>query len=396
MLTQVLNLILSRGISGVAQALALVLLARWSSVEQFAVTAAATGAIVVVCAVCDLGMAGYISKARALGDHPAVRAALAINQVTAMAGYLLTAAVVLIVLDDSMRIPIAILALALFGEKYADTLLGVPIADGARTATTISVTGRRIVALALMFIANGLGIDGVMAYAAGYVGGALFAVVAGRMYIARHTASDGPHADRKIVLRQGVKYMIPYVAGQLRLMDVAIVGALAGPAVSAAYGAGARLGQPALLIPGAIGSVLLPYSATRDSVFARKAGVRLLWGTVGGIVVVLPAFLIPAWMITGLLGEEYASSVDVLAWSLLAIVLIGMSSAVAGVLQGRGEESYVVAVGVLSTVLLLASVAIGAVLGQSVGAAIGLFIGALIRWATHIVKLLWDRSEHGS
>ncbi|WP_191966786.1 lipopolysaccharide biosynthesis protein [Microbacterium testaceum] len=389
---QVLSLITTRGLSGAAQATALILLARNSSTTEFAIVSVISGIAVFVCAIADLGLAGFISKAQARGDTSAVRTALRANLLSTSSLGLVFAAAAGLFTPGGLSLVAILLAAGFFLEKNADTLLGVAIADGNTYIPSISIIGRRLINLSGLWIAVAVGWDAPLAYAASYVAGGAFAQAVGSIY-ARRTIPTGIKGARSIdVLRPSSHYMWTFLAGQSRLLDAGIVAFFAGSEAAAKYAAVTRLAQPALIIPGAIGTVMLPHAARNSPSFARLIAKRLLLATAVLAALCGPVALFGTEIVRFVLGETYADTGSTLALSLYAILFLGAASPMTGALQGLDDERFVVIASLALAVMLLGSVAVGSVAGGVVGAAVGLCIASLVRWITFLTRLFRFRT----
>lgn len=393
MKAQVFGLILTRGISGAAQALTLVLLARNSGTAEFAAITITSGIAVFVCAFADLGLAGFVSKARARKEDGLVRASLRLNRGSTLLFGALFATCTGIFAPEGLPIALMLLGIGFFLEKNADTLLGVAIADGNKSVPTLSIVGRRAFNLLGVGVAVALGGDVALAYCASYAAGGAFAQVVGARYAGAHVSADSAPLPVPYLVRRSAQFMWPFLAGQSRLLDAGIVAMLTGNVSAAQYAAVTRLAQPALIIPGAIGTIMLPHAARQSGSYARRIAMRLVAATALLAVLCAPLAFFGSEIVHGLLGDDYSDTGASFAWSLYAILFLGVATPMTNALQGLDDETFVVRSSVALAIALLASVALGVSVAGVTGGTIGFCAASFLRWMTYVVRLYRLREE---
>ncbi|MDT0185737.1 hypothetical protein Q9S36_36675 [Microbacterium sp. ARD31] len=381
---RMLVLLASRAAAAIAQAVTLVLVARGSSVEAFGVLIAWSGIFLVVAGVADLGLSGFILVQFAKGDHGAVRTAVQTNRASAALAAALLATATLLWAPPAAQLALVALAIAFAMEKNTDTCLNVAVAGGRVGASALSLLVRRCGALAtvatLSFVGN---LDSIAVYGVAYLLWACVAQAHLTYILPSFGITKGPAAPVLPVLRASSRYMAQFVAGQSRSLDTAIVGLIAGPAVAGLYGAANRLSAPVLLVPGAIASVLTPHSAARSGAEARRAVRRVLISMVLALaVVVVLAPFAPA-AIVALLGENFADAAAPFIFTVAAMVFVGFTVPIAGVLQGQGRQTFVAWVSLGGGAATLLAVGIGAWVAAAEGAATGLLIASMVTLCVH-------------
>lgn len=365
------------------QAVLLILVARQSPVSDFAGVAALSGAVLVGSAVADLGLSGLMLRARALGQNDVVRRALDLNAKSVGLGALVASGVAMLISPEELRLAWLLLTLAFFAERNADAMLSLPIADGDDRTPLVSIGGRRVAALALFFAAAPLTSEAILAYGLAYLGGAVFAQIVGRRYLRSvvwpSVGEDGEELSRRHVLKDSLHFMWPYVAGQARMLDVSVVAAVGGATSAGLYGAAVRLAQPALLVPSAVGTALLPHAARQASGYLRRAILKLSAAAVAGCLLLLPLAVWSEQLVGFIYGDAYRGGADAFAACLYGVLLLGITTPMQGVFQGQGHQRFVAIVSIVYAPVQLCLVALGAVAGGASGAAIGFLIGAAVR-----------------
>lgn len=388
---QIAGLIATRGISGAAQALTLIFLARNSSTAEFAAVSVVSGVAVFVCAFADLGLAGFVSKARARGEDGLVLAALHVNIWSTLIFGLLFAFGAAFVAPGDLVLALVLLSVGFFLEKNADTLLGVVISDGNKSVPTISIVGRRGINLIGVVVAVLYGWDATLAYCLSYALGGAFAQFVGTRYVRTRLSAERSPTPLRQLIRRSSRFMWPFLAGQSRLLDAAVVTVLTGSDTAARYAAVTRLAQPVLIIPGAIGSIMLPHAARQSGSYARRIAIQLVGATAALALLCAPIAVFGSQIVQWLLGDSYGDTGAALGWSLYAILFLGVATPMTNALQGLDDEGFVVWSSLALAAVLLASVAAGASVGGVTGGTIGFCLATFVRWSTYLARLYWLR-----
>lgn len=375
---QFLVLLVARVLGSALQAVALVLLARSVTPDVFGVVNAVIAVVGIVLVATGLGMSLLVPRARAAGDADEVAAGLRMNLWSNLA-----TAVVLVVglgLYTGVRdLPVGVLliGLSLALERNVDTILGVPVADGDSRTPAASMLLRRTVSLLVLVPALVVGVDPVWAFTCGLLAGALAAQVhIRRVVVAGGDASAVPPGE---LLRRAAPFLVSNLSVQARSLDTAVVATVLGPAAAGAYAAAAKLVQPLLLVPLTLAGVVMPRAAQLASAEARRLARRLVVASLASGLVVLPVVVLAEPLVVLVMGEQYAGSGPVLAWSAAALPFIAMSASLGALLQGRGRERLIAVVSAAFAVLGLAGMAIGAAAGGIVAAAAALSVLTVVR-----------------
>lgn len=386
---KVIVLLLGRGVAGLAQAAALVLLARWTGVADFGIIAAWTGAFLVIAGVLDFGLAGFILVRRAQGENGDVRTALVLNRVGTLGAGLIAYAILLVAGPAELFTGLMILAIAIALEKNTDTSLNVALADGNVILSATSILIRRIGSLA-MFVAlyTFVGVDALISYSASYLAFGLIAQIQIGLVIWRSRISSVTGSRPAAVLSASRHFMMQFVAGQLRTLDAAIVGLVSGAAQAGLYGAATRFSAPILLVPGAIAGVLTPAAAAGGPRVAQRLAWRVLILAAASLVFVLLLSPFVPQLLDFVLGEQFSAASSPMVLALIGTVFIGFSTPVAGILQTQGKARFVGIVSVLGAGSLLGGVFAGSLLAGAAGAGWALVASGTIVFLIQFFRLI--------
>lgn len=369
---QVAGIVLARGLGSGLQAVALVLLARSVTAADFGHVNAAIAVVGLVLVATGLGLSLFVPFAHAREEAGAVATALRLNTWSNLGSALvLVPALLLWAAGSGAPWGVALVGISLALERNADTLLGVPVADGDSRTSAVSLALRRLVCLAVLVPGLLLGADPVWSYGAGLVAGAL----AGQWHVRRAVRPRlrvGEPVPVREVLGRTWPFLVSNLTGQARTLDVSLVAAALGAPAAGLYAAGTKLVQPLLLVPQSLAAVLMPRAARLGVAEARRLGRRLTVLFLGCLVPSVPLLLRAEELVTLVMGPRYAGSGPVLGWALVALPFVGLSASLGGLLQGQGRARYVAANGVVTAVLLVPGVLAGALLGGPGGAAAGL------------------------
>lgn len=163
--------------------------------------------------------------------------------------------------------------------------------------------------------------------------------------------------------------------------DIALLGGLGGAAAAGTYGAVNRWIQPMAVLAGSVTQSMIPSIAAQGSdaqawrLVRRRSGLLLAAAAVA-VVLILGA----PWLVPAALGDGYADSVAVLQVLAAASIPAMLNQFLAGALQARRHERFVVRLfaAVIALELLLIALrpdalwAAGAVLVTQVGFGLGL------------------------
>ena len=376
----------SRVTASVLQAVLFALLARAVTPAVFGLVAAVSGVVGVLLVATGAGMGTLVSRAHAQGRADEVASAV---RFTWVSGLLTAAACALAIGGWSAlaQVPAALVlvALALTVERTTDAALNVPIADGHVLTSGWPVLARRAVAVGLLLAGLAAGWDALWVYAGASLAGALVGQLMTRRLV---PLTAEPTVPWRTLVRTGAPYMWNTLAAQSRMLDAAIVAAVLTPAAAGAYAAASRLVQPVLLVPQTLASLVLPRAARSDATAARRLVRPLLLAGLGSLVLVVPLAVIAPWLLTLVMGAQYASSADTFRVLLVGMPFVALSAPLAAVLQGQDRAHLAAVIGIGFALLLLVGVAVGAVLAGPVGAAAGLSVSFVARSVVLVVAAL--------
>lgn len=211
------------------------------------------------------------------------------------------------------------------------------------------------------------------------VGGSVASIVASFLLSGKKGA-----AFRRIrtMRRGGSAYWRVSLWSMLQQLDVPIVGGLLGPAPAGAYAAAFRLASPVHIVTASLNSIFVPeLSSIEDAHERRRRGRRLL--SIGAgyatlVVLMAPvAFFVGPWV----MGSQYEPFAII-----FAIFFVNSGVSVLNQLQqsrlfADGAASSVARVNLAVTGLVIATVVLGAILGQVALSACGVLLGQIILFA---------------
>ena len=196
------------------------------------------------------------------------------------------------------------------------------------------------------------------------------------------------------LLRRGAPFYGSAIAAVLyQRVDVLLLGALAGVAVTGEYAAAYRILDGTFLLPVAVVAAFLPSWTARRGRGDRAAGAGpvVLALVCVGVLVGVELALARELIVDLLFGEEYASAAPVLAILALSVPIFYANIALVWVAYARGRERRVATLGVVA---LISNVMLNIVLIQvldGVGAAIGTVVTEAVVFVGYVVTLSLHR-----
>ncbi|WP_182623257.1 lipopolysaccharide biosynthesis protein [Clavibacter phaseoli] len=379
-----------RIVAALLQAATMLLLVRSLPPEQFGFFAAVLGLLAVPQVLFDLGLPTLVIRERARDRlDGSVTAALRLNTGLAitLATCLGALGVALALLVDARYWSLLPLAVWAAAERSADTWLGVVLADGDARINTTNLVVRRVATMGLFLASTIVPIlEPMLAYSVAVAASAVGSLVFAYVYVARRLApSDG--SRMRVLLSRSYPYWINSVAAQAQNLDAAITSALAGPLQAGFYATSARLTNPLRILPASLATVLLPVAAKKTSRTLR--GVLLLISGASGLFALLYLLLFAAvpFLVPFALGSAYQGAVVPLQITAIGLVFASCAALLGAVLQGVGKKNFVATISVLSTMICLAGVALGAVTNGATGAALGLASAYLVQCVALLIRL---------
>lgn len=368
-----------------AQAIAVILLARSVSVDAFGALNAVTGVLLLAATIFDLGISTALPRSHAAGLRAAESDLVRLNYVASAAflisGVAVTAA---IAVSGHFHAAIIILAAAAAGEKYSETYCALFIAVPRLGIANINLIIRRGSLLTVFVALEAAAVEPIWSYAFATLAAALVGTIHAHAYMRRVIPAMPPAKSLLATARAATPFLVSNVSAQVRTVDTALVGAVAGLGGAGIYAAAAKLANPILLIPSTLTSLLLPHAVHLSAKEARKltlqvVGVFLAAGAALTAMAAACGGLVPL-----ILGSNYRDSIPVFVILVAAVPIIGLSSSIGSILQAQGMERLVATNGLIFAVIYVA-----AVLAASAGfGAIGAALATLMVYAAKCTVLV--------
>lgn len=275
-------------------------------------------------------------------------------------------------------------------DKWLNTSVTAQLSIRSVRAQVPVLAGARMVALVGVILAIHLSVDPIWAYLVSVAAGALIGLLGLRVGTeAGLPQVKHPTGLGKLICK-GMPFWLATASGQIRNLDVAIVVAIAGPAMGSMYALPAKMSGPVRLFSVAMTSVAVPAAARGDReeirILAknmRRMGLAL---TSIGLVVI---FFMPA-LVRALLGATYLDAVAPARILLVGLLFNIFGSFTSGVLQGSGHERFIGRLGVFLGILSLTAVICGTYLAGAMGAASGMALVYIVQW---IYLLIYTRTK---
>lgn len=365
--------------AAVLQASALLLLARWASVEDFGKISAALGLIVVMQALADGGATTYITRESAIhGNNRKVAQADALSKTLCFSlfGIYSASVLFLIIANDQNLHPLLPLGVWLILERAHESRIAIARGQGNIGIGSRSLILRRAIHLLGFISLYFLFKDPLWAYTIALACGSWIS------FLLMQHALPTPRSTKisRVTLLSAFSKCRPYwlhtISSQARNLDSFIVALLSGPIHSALYGIGARLISPLRMIPSSLSTALLPnLSKSRLGIdYTIKLG--LLFSTIIAIPYIGVAFATP--MLLHLIGDHYKEAI--LPLQIICIGLLGASfiSVFNTIMHANGQANEVAKTSVISAFITLTMISTGALAYNSIGAAVGFSISTLL------------------
>lgn len=325
----------SRISAAILQTLALLLLARWSSPATFGLVAAFLGAMMFASAATNLGLANYVSRARALDKTSGlVPAAVLLNRYTSL---LLAIGGTAIGIWMGLSTPLAILiAISTALDKNSDTTTSVLIADRSFTAPSFVMLLRRsisfIVLPTLYLAATPFPVE--IIFAAGLLVGSLVGNLVAHLAV-RRKIDWSSRASLRTVFRETRSFWIALIGNQLKELHPTVVLFAAGPHIGGLFSAALRFTRPMVLIAGFAAQLLLPAVSRRGETGWSAAKVVAFTSLATTMVLAVALPFIP-WIIDVIVGAGYEEAVLPTQILLLGSPVVASAVPLGAILQGQG------------------------------------------------------------
>ena len=373
------RLILGRGGSAALQAVTLVVLARFSSIEEFGVYATGVAAGAICIGVFGMGLPTLVLRTEAREVTGLAGSALIIGAVGAGTATF-SVFVTLLAIAPEAGLSIAVAAATFSGsELWLNLVQNVLLGSHREVAATSIIVVRRAVPLlvVLLFVPNGGGV-----YLGLTVGSSIM------LFIGMTVVWPARRRKRSVavVWEQTRHFWLANVGSMLQQLDVVIIRQGLGNAPAAAYSAAFRLASPVHIVTTAITSKMVPALAAEANPITRAARQRryVLTG-VGYAGVVL--LISPLAAVAGpfLLGEQYQAWAWVFPLTLVNSALSVVNQIQAAVLYADGRSKGVARATLIAVLTGLVVVALATFAG-SFGFAIG---GTILIQVILVGTLAW-------
>lgn len=174
-------------------------------------------------------------------------------------------------------------------------------------------------------------------------------------------------------------YALSVVSTSAQQLDLPIVATVAGPGAAGIYGGVNRWTQPMLVAIGAFGSAAAPFIAATPQLRAvRTQLLRASWILIAAIGLSLTVFIAAPWLVTSILGEDFATSVPVLRVISIAMLLNAVTQPLLMTLQARKFDRLVAAILALTVTTQLIIVAVLAPKFGALGAGLGVLVAQVV------------------
>ncbi|WP_435526865.1 lipopolysaccharide biosynthesis protein [Microbacterium aurantiacum] len=370
----------ARVLAAVFQAFFFILGARWLTPAEFGLVNAWIAVAVLISVIIASGIPQFLLKARAEGDEERVGQLLYVSSRATLVVVVAAVSVMFVVVPFlgswGGLISVCLIAIGAVMDKATETRLSIFIADRKALIPALALISRRAVSFFAVLTLLSTDVQGRLewfagCFALGAATGLLTTVMPLRVATVRHM-------DRRL-LRELAPFAIANATAQGRSLDIPIVTLLAGPASGGIYSAAYRLAGPILLVATSVSSVILPESARGSREGARKGLVVLLACTaVAGLASAICGMLC-APIVVWVLGAEYADAAEVLVFMLPAIVMVGATSVLGSVLQGRGRASFVSKNGLVFLLVYLCLLLVGVWMWGAIGAGVALLVSYVFK-----------------
>lgn len=376
-----------------ASALTYLLAARTLGPSLFGSLSGAIGLAIVISAFGDFGVNGW--TIRALARNPTsvelfrrtLSAKVGIGLLLALAWAVISLTVLA---NTSLKLGVATLGVYIFTFVIAGTLT-VPFRASERMTVVSAVAAvEKVVALGAWLAIQIHGGIGLEALPIALVIGGAASVVCAAILVPRHLlAITVPSVKLVLELwRTSYSFGMVGLSTQILRADVAIVSSVSGPFAAGVYAAPARLTALLTVIPASFSAAIFPRIARSASTGAsRRPELVSAAGMLALMVLILGAAALAAPIVVPLLlSQAYVASVGVVRVILLVALINSANQPLLVLLQAAGLEHYAGRVVMVTVVIGLLAIAVGARVGGATGAATGALLMQLLQLALFAAK----------
>lgn len=359
--------------SSLLQAATLAVVARVAGPAEFGIFAAALGIGLFLQTVFDLGITTYALKLRARSPNSGlITTTLLVGDRMALACAVTTGiAIAIAAFFEASLWTLAPLAVWVAAERNTYAWLRITIADAkARTAAAITLTARVIAFITTLALIS----TSTPATLAAGIGLAIGSCAS--MILAHRTVRPRLPERTSMSVLQLLQTTWPYwlhsLTSQIKSLDATIVALVSTPIASGLYAVASRLTNPLRIVPTAASTVIVPRIARERGTISRNnrlaAGGMLI---AVSIIYVLIALLAPVG-IPIVLGSSYTGAVPAVQVVCIGLIFSAASIILAGILQAIDRERWVSTASLVTSVVCVPLVALGADKGGPAGAALAL------------------------
>lgn len=360
--------------SALAQAVALVILARLVTPATLGTVAVYVAVVNLIVGIADLGLQSSASRALARGEQGKVLWIVAYRARFMLAtAVLVTLIITLAHAVDSSSVTGAFFLLApwLLAETFNSLRISLAIADQRSVRAASSLALGRLLALgALYAITRQQWFEPVVSYFLFLIGSAVVSSFLAPSVLPGRDC-QAPSPGLRAVLNEARPFWLASLSGQARSMDTVLLSALAGVSATGLYAFPSRAVAPLRLVATSLAAIAMPSAARRDSHHLAVLE-RGMWTAALGFVALTTGFwAIGDQALSWLLGAAYGDSAP-----LLAILMLGVAANIPGamwsaVLQGAGRAGLVARMGFALVLVFLVVVTAGILCFGALGAAWG-------------------------
>ncbi len=337
-----------------------------------------------------LGLGPYMSVVRARDkNHRDVQGIYRLNRfVNSALVALLCVIVLMTMLWDSRAWWFLPFVLALGFQRDAAVLNSIAVADGQTGLFSSNLALRRILALAI-FVAGVL-FSLPVAFAFSLSIAVSEAVCNWRLRRRIDFApASKPSVDVRKILRESKHYWWDTISGQVRLLDVVVVGFVLGPTASGLLAVPSKIGSPIMMIPTSLATLVLPKTSAARTFPKRKfiLGAGFVTAFIATILLVIAIFIEP--LIALVLGEEFSSAVPVTLIYFFGFVGLSMIYMVNAAMQGLRRHALVSRISMTGSLISLAGLWFGSAYGGLESGAAGYVIGIIFQLT--VLTVFWVR-----
>lgn len=382
--------LLGRLAGALVYALSFLLLARWTSVEDFGRYSGALAMVSLSQVVMDFGLSTYVIRLRAAHSSSGeIGDCLRYNNLSCLT-FLVVGVSSLVLAGGFFNLLVPVVVWACL-EKMADVWLGVYQGDGRNRDIALHVFRRRVLALLIFIFLYVAGVPALFAFGLGLAASALLAYLRVSAEI-RPLLAPRSREAWQVVLSRGRPYWVNSIAVQLRTLDVMLVTALAGPAQAAYFAVANRLVTPLSMLPSSLATILMPSVSKGELGQGAAFRATIAMTAIASVPLLLIIVLAPL-CVPPLLGNDYRPAVPVLQIICVGMVFLSASSMLIAILQGIGRARYVARMSAALSIgyLLFLPMALRA---GAVGAAVALAAMFLVRALVSFrgLRLMEDRA----